>query len=237
MTLHLDPPLFDELPEQLRPGFVPRAAGGEIDINKPDDSPWPADVFAEFQPMSFDLIMYDPPWHYGTYSAKGQGKGAARQYRTWTLDKIKALPVGQLASGDAVLFLWGTSPMLLDEYRPGRSPMGEVMEALGFKYGAFGGWAKRTVNDKLRFGTGYVMRSVMEPFLIGTVGSPRHSKGARNLINGLAREHSEKPDAAYAWCERYMPHARRIEICSRRNRKGWSAWGDECGKFNEGGES
>lgn len=231
MTLLIDAPLFGDLPQQLKPGFVPRPSSEDIDINKPDDSPWPADVFAHLPPLGFDLIMYDPPWHFATQSAKGQTKGAARHYRTWTLDKIKSLPVGQLAAGDAVLFLWGTSPMLLDKDRPSRSPMGEVLEALGCKYGAFGGWAKRTVNEKLRYGTGYVMRSVMEPFLIGMIGSPRHSKGAANLINGLAREHSEKPDAAYRWCEKYMPHARRIEICSRTNRKGWVTWGDETGKF------
>lgn len=220
----------------LFPGLAPlpeSAAAPAADLNKPDDSPWPADTFADIAPFSFDLIMYDPPWHFATHSAKGQGKGAARHYRTWTLRKIKTLPIGQIAAGDAVLFLWGTSPLVLDPLRPSRSPIGEVIEALGFRYGGLGGWAKRTVNDKDAFGTGYVMRSTMEPFFICHTGKPRHSKACRNLIRGLAREHSEKPDAAYRWCERYMPGARRIEICSRTNRPGWSAWGDEVGKLND----
>lgn len=228
------PCMFGELPQQVRPGYVPPVAGAdEVDINKPDDSPWPADVFSDFVPFSFDLIMYDPPWHFSAHSAKGQGKGAARHYRTWTLAKIKSLPVGQLAAADAVLFLWGTSPLLLDRDRPSYSPIGDVIEALGFRYGGLGGWAKRTVNDLDAFGTGYVMRSSMEPFFICHTGKPRHSKACRNIIYGLAREHSEKPDTAYRWCERYMPGARRIEICSRTNRPGWAAWGNECGKFNE----
>jgi N6-adenosine-specific RNA methylase IME4 len=214
---------------------APGPAAPEPDLNAPDDSPWPADVFAAFAPMSFDLIMADPPWHFATHSAKGQGKGAAKAYRTWTLDKVKRLPVGTLAAGDAVLFLWATSPLVLDTERAGRSPVGEVIEAWGFRYGALGGWAKKTVNDRNRFGTGYVVRSVMEPFFIATTGSPQHSRACANLISGLARRHSEKPEAAYAWCETYMPRARRIEICSRTDRKGWAAWGDECGKF--GGET
>jgi N6-adenosine-specific RNA methylase IME4 len=200
----------------------------------PDDSDWPNDVFAHLPLFGFDLIMADPPWHFATHSAKGQNKGPLAEYRTWTLRKIKALPVGQLASRDAVLFLWATSPLMFDTERPGRSPVGEVIEAWGFRYGALGGWAKRTRNEKLRWGTGYVARSVMEPFIIATTGQPQHNgASAANLINGLARDHSRKPDAAFQWCERYMPAARRIEICGRQSRKGWTVWGDEAVKFDE----
>lgn len=222
---------LSELPFGLEP--VPERAAKAADINTPDDSPWASDVFAGLNLFSYDLIMADPPWHFATHSAKGQGKGAARHYRTWTLDKIKRLPVGELASGDAVLFLWATSPLLLDVNRPSRSPVGEVIEAWGFRYGAFGGWLKKTVHDRDAFGTGYVVRSAMEPFFLATTGSPEHSKACRNIIHGIADGHSRKPDAAYAWCERYMPRARRIEICSRTNRKGWDVWGDEVGKFGE----
>jgi N6-adenosine-specific RNA methylase IME4 len=234
MTL-FQPTLFPDMSAETQIVDASGAHVGAVDM-APDDSPWPADVFAHLPPMGFDLVMYDPPWHFATHSAKGQGKSPARHYRTWTLRRIKALPVGQLAAGDAVLMLWGTSPMLLEAGRPSRSPMGEVLEALGFRYGAFGGWAKRTRAEKLRVGTGYVLRSVMEPFLIGTTGAPTHSKAAVNLINGLAREHSRKPEAAYRWCERYMPHARRIEICARTARPGWTAWGDEVGKFEGEGD-
>lgn len=229
MTVHAAPSLFDLPP---LPNVEP--ATPAININEPDDSTWPADVFAGLPTFGFDFIMYDPPWHFATHSDKGQGKGAAKEYRTWTLRKIKTLPIGQLAARDAVLFLWCTSPMMLDTLRPSRSPAGEVIEALGFRYGAFGGWAKRTVNDKQRMGTGYVMRSVMEPFFICTTGQPEHSRGAANLIAGLAREHSAKPDAAYVWAEKYMPKARRIEICARRSRPGWEAWGDQVGVLDHG---
>ena len=229
MTGVYEPLMFD------LPGV---ATGGDAhlsarDLNAPDDRPWPQDVFAHLPVFGYDLIMADPPWHYATHSGKGQGKGAARHYKTWTLDKIKRLPVRDLAAGDCVLFLWAISPLVLDLAHPSRSPVGEVIEAWGFRYGAIGGWAKKTVNDKDAFGSGYVVRSAMEPFFLCHTGKPQHSKACRNIINGLRGEHSEKPDAAYRWCETYMPRGRRIEICSRTNRKGWDVWGDETGKLGE----
>lgn len=229
--MSFDAPMLFELPDAAT---VAPPADKPVNINEPDDTPWRGDEFAHLPVFGYDLIMYDPPWHFATHSDKGQGKGAATQYRTWTLRKIKTLSVGQLAARDAVLFLWATSPLLLDVDKPSRSPVGEVIEALGFRYGAFGGWLKKTVNDRDAFGTGYVMRSSMEPFFIATTGSPKHSKACRNIIHGLARGHSRKPEAAFRWAERYMPGARRIEICSRTNRKGWDVWGDEVGKFNAG---
>ncbi len=45
--------------------------------------------------------------------------------------------------------------------------------------------------------------------------------------------HSEKPAEAYHIAERMMPQAlRRADIFSRRTRPGWTAWGDEAGKFD-----
>lgn len=225
MTEVIDPVLFDFQP-------LPAKSEPVIDINRPDDSPWPSDVFAGLPMFGFDLVMYDPPWPYIARSAKGQGKGAAKQYRTWTLEKIGSLPIGDITAGDGVLFLWATSPLVLEISRPSQSPVGQVIEALGFRYGALGGWAKKTVNDCDAIGTGYVVRSSMEPFFICHTGKPQHSKACRNIIMGLARGHSRKPDAAYRWCEKYMPGGRYIEVCSRTNRKNWTAWGDEVGKYD-----
>lgn len=62
------------------------------------------------------------------------------------LDRIKALPVAQLAGPDCLLFLWSTWPHL-DQAQ-------EVMRAWGFDYVTGGAWIKRTANWKLAFGTG-----------------------------------------------------------------------------------
>lgn len=203
---------------------------------KPRESPaWP---FGELRPLSYDLIMADPPWPTAMRSPKGNGKSFARHYNAMTFADIAALPVGNLAAKSCVLFLWCTWPLLLNggdrHYRGADasfSPVGNVMKAWGFHYATGGAWMKRTKNGLLAFGTGYRARSACEPFLIGINGRPKNSRSERNVIEGLAREHSRKPEGAFAWCERYLPGARRVELFSRQDRPGWDHWGNETGKF------
>lgn len=182
---------------------------------------WP---FAPLRPLSFDFIMADPPWQYKNYSRKGEHKGAAAQYDCMSLDDIKALPVGQLASPNAILMLWATNPLLNRAF--------DVMAAWGFTFKSAGHWVKKTRNGKLGFGTGYIMRAAGEPFLIGTIGQPKVSRSCRSVIEGLIREHSRKPEEGYAWAEKLMPDARRAELFSRQGRPGWSSWGNEASKFD-----
>lgn len=184
----------------------------------------PMDQFLALRPAGgFDLIMADPPWLYENWSKKGEHKNATAQYDCSPLDWIKGLPVEVLAADDCVLWLWATNPML---------PQGiAVIEAWGFTFKTAGHWVKRTRHGKLAFGTGYIMRCAGEPFLIGTRGAPRCARNVRSVIEGPVREHSRKPDEAFAAAEALMPHARRIELFSRQVRSGWTVWGDEVGKF------
>jgi len=182
---------------------------------------WPFDPLPA---MSFDLVMIDIPWTFKLYSAKGEQKSAQAQYPTMTLAEIKALPVAHLARGDAVLFMWATWPLLPQAMA--------TLETWGFKYASGGVWHKRTPKGKTAFGTGYRLRSASEPWLLGTVGKPKTSRSHRNLFEGLARQHSRKPNEAYAWCESYMPHARRADVFSRETRPGWESCGNEAGKFD-----
>jgi N6-adenosine-specific RNA methylase IME4 len=175
--------------------------------------------------MKYGLIMVDPPWDFSNWSAKGERKNAKHHYSCMSLDDIKALPVNQLASGDCCLFLWATWPLLDKSI--------EVMRAWGFDYRSGGAWHKKTKHGKTAFGTGYRVRCASEPFLLGFVGNPQNSRSERNLIEGEVREHSRKPDEAYAWCERYLPDVWRAELFSRVNRPGWETWGNEAGKFDQ----
>lgn len=199
---------------------------------------WP---FGDLKPFSYDLLMVDPPWPTRVYSPKGEGKSFAAHYGSMTFEDIAALPVGNLAARESILFLWCTWPLLLDGGNPqrhyegqdaSRSRVGECIRAWGFRYVSGGAWVKRTITGKAAFGTGYRVRSACEPFLIGVSGAPLTSRSERNLIDGLCREHSRKPDEAFAWCERYMPDARRVELFSRQSRPGWDTWGLEAGKFD-----
>jgi N6-adenosine-specific RNA methylase IME4 len=195
--------------------------------------------FGALKAGAFDLIMADPPWKVEMRSPKGEAKSYSRHYGGMSFADIAALPVGDLAARDAVLFLWAVWPLMLDggdRHHNGAdaaaSPIGAIMKAWGFYYATGGVWGKRTRHGKWSFGTGYRARSACEPFLIGIRGRPKNSRGERNLIEGLAREHSRKPDAAFAWCERYLPGARRLELFSRQSRPGWTTWGYEAGKFD-----
>lgn len=199
---------------------------------------WP---FGDLRPLSYELVMVDVPSETKMRSQKGEKKSSGAQYGHMTWDAIAAMPVGQLASRDCVFFIWTTWPHLLysgDMDRryvdadASRSKIGACIRDWGLRYVTGGAWHKKTVNGKTAFGTGYRARSSCEPFLLAVTGNPDTSRAERNLIEGLRREHSRKPEEAYAWCERYLPGARRLDLFSRQSRAGWDTWGFEAGKFD-----
>jgi N6-adenosine-specific RNA methylase IME4 len=203
-----------------------------------DPTSWP---FGALRPFSYDLAMVDPPWPTEMRSAKGEGKSHARHYGAMTFEQIYALPVGQLLAPASVVILWCTWPLILHGGDPKRhfanpdasySPQGRCLKEWGVRYVTGGAWFKRTKHGKPAFGPGYRARSSCEPFIIGISGNPVNSRSARNAIEGLARQHSQKPEEAYRWCEDYMPGARRVELFSRTSRPGWDSWGFEAGKFD-----
>ena len=138
------------------------------------------------------------------------------------------------------MWLWCTWPLLLyggDARRhfagadASRSPVGACMKRWGFRYVTGGAWLKRRSQGGIAFGTGYRLRSACEPFLIGITGSPATSRSVRNFVDGLAREHSRKPEEAYGACETLMHGARYAEIFSQTKRPGWDTWGLKAGMF------
>ena len=160
---------------------------------------WP---FGELAPLAYDFLMADPPWRFETYSALGEEKSPQAHYDTMTLDEIAALPVADLAREHCLLWLWATAPMIPEQL--------EICVRWGFKPKTMGVWVKTTSGGKIAFGTGYILRNAHEPFILATRGEPRtQSRSERSVIHAPLREHSRKPDEAYAMAERLMPHARR----------------------------
>lgn len=74
----------------------------------------------------FDLILADPPWHFKTYSEKGQGKSPSAHYATMGIESICRLPIGDITASDAGLAMWVYGPRLPDALK--------VMRAWGFEY-------------------------------------------------------------------------------------------------------
>lgn len=178
----------------------------------------------EFPDGPFDLIMADPPWTFRTRSLKGiTAKGAGGQYATMTLSEIAALPVASVAAPNCLLWLWATNPMLPEALH--------VLRAWGFDYRTAGHWSKKTADGCQAFGTGYILRCAGEPFLIGVRGQVKTARNVRSVIEGPIREHSRKPDEAFAAAEALIPGAKRLELFSRQPRAGWETWGDEAKRF------
>lgn len=190
-------------------------------MTEPRVNDWP---FAQLRPLSYQTIMVDPPWAFKARSQRGvTSRSAGGQYSTMSLEKIKGLPVGDLAGGDCLLWLWATHPMIREAI--------EVLDAWGFRFLTSGVWVKRTCGGKLAFGTGYRLRCASEPFMLGAMGKPSTTRAQRTVIEGPLREHSRKPDEAYAAAERLMPRAFRADLFARERRAGWDGWGDELEKF------
>jgi N6-adenosine-specific RNA methylase IME4 len=181
----------------------------------------------------YAAILCDPPWkfeHWGkSYVC---GRDPENHYSLMTLDGIRALPVGDVAAGDCVLFLWVTWPMLAHSL--------SVIEAWGFVYKtcAFA-WMKADVSTINMFEgpvdadmkLGYWTRANSEVCLLATRGKPKrlHADVRQGIIES-ARQHSRKPDCVQARIERLVagPY---LELFARQRRPGWTAWGNETDKF------
>jgi N6-adenosine-specific RNA methylase IME4 len=167
----------------------------------------------------FGLILADPPWRFEVRSREtGLDRDAANHYPVMTLDKIKTLDVPSIAANDCVLALWGTAPMILHAH--------ETMSAWGFAYRSQAIWVKD------RIGLGFWFRGKHEHLLLGVRGNPPAPAPGMNfpsVFEARAREHSRKPDEAYAILEAYFPTVPRVELFARAGtaRPGWSYWGPE----------
>ena len=192
----------------------------------------------------YGVFYADPPWSYQMYSDKGYEKSPDTHYECLSLDELKAMRDGIVfaAAPDAVCVMWTTFAML--------PPAMELMKAWGFQYKTGGPWVKRAGNGNAAFGTGYVLRSAAELFLIGTTGAPRvRNRSTRNLlltgewpesvsdidsiiVDSARREHSRKPDEMIPLIEQLF-HGPYLELFARTARAGWTSWGNQVGKFSE----
>lgn len=163
-------------------------------------------------PRLFQTILADPPWD---VQQKG-ALGAQRHYSLMTLERIKALPVADLAVPAAHLWLWVTNATLRDGY--------DVMEAWGFTPRSPLTWAKP------RLGLGTYLRNSTEHLLFGTRGNaPVNYKAQPTWMFAPVQDHSHKPEEQYSIIERVSggPY---LELFARRrppSNADWSVWGNQ----------
>ncbi|POM23794.1 hypothetical protein BTM25_24190 [Actinomadura rubteroloni] len=128
-------------------------------------------------PSKFRTILADPPWDVMQHGTRG----ASRHYPLMSLNRIKAMPVSDLAEEDAFLWLWCTNATLRDGY--------DIAEAWGFTVRSPLTWIK------FRLGLGHYLRNASEHLLLATRG--RAHVLARNQPTWMpapVQEHSHKPE-------------------------------------------
>lgn len=182
---------------------------------------WP---FGDLMPGRYGAILCDPPWEHVMRSEAGHGKSPSAHYDTMTAEDLRALPVSQLAGPHCLLFMWTTWPHLTQATA--------LMKTWGFTYKTGGSWTKTTASGKRAFGTGYVLRSTTEPFLLGTIGAPKYrSRSIRNLIESERREHSRKPPEARQMIDALLPDVWGCELFAREPWPGRDVWGNQTATF------
>lgn len=166
-------------------------------------------------PGPYGVIYADPPWRYKAGVCLPQDK-AETKYPTMLLRDICALPVIEIAAPDSILFLWTTSPKLMEA--------GQVIYSWGFDYQSSIVW------DKLRMGLGYYARIQHEIILIATRGKPGVppvKARPRSVLRCRPTVHSRKPDFFRTMIVNMYPDARRIELFARQRKPGWDCWGND----------
>jgi N6-adenosine-specific RNA methylase IME4 len=197
----------------------------------------------EWPSGKYGAILADPPWAFNLWWGGRSNKTPAGvpsratepHYEVMREDELCALPIGDLAADDCVLFLWICWPVLEWSLR--------VVKAWGFEYKtcAFC-WVKANAKqiDMFRddltphMTLGYWTRSNSEVCLLATKGKPKRlAADVRQAIVEPRREHSRKPDGVHDRIERLVagPY---LELFAREStRPGWTFWGNESTRFNQ----
>ena len=213
-TIYYARQAYDKYPEL---GKIPE--GKNITWNKlitlylphPKEKPTP-----ELPKGKYKIIYADPPWQYATeqHGKEKQETVLETHYPTMAIEDICRLPIENLTAGNAVLFLWTTSPKLFEAKL--------VIDAWGFEYKSSIIW------DKIKHNVGYYVSVRHEFLLICTRGSclPDSDRLIDSVVSIERTKHSEKPDIFYEIIEK-MYQGKKIELFARKKREGWDTWGNQ----------
>jgi N6-adenosine-specific RNA methylase IME4 len=165
--------------------------------------------------IRYRTILIDPPWPQ-TISGEWKKHKVAKKlpYKTMSVQKIKELPINNIAEEGAHLWLWTTNQFVKEAY--------EVAAAWGFKVLTVITWVKPS-------GCGNWFVSRTQHCLFGYKNKCQFNKSRYKptvFYSNLPKKHSEKPEDFYELIES-ISDAPRLELFARKKRKGWNSWGDE----------
>lgn len=163
----------------------------------------------------FRVLYADPPWKYGDQLTEDYGP-TRFHYPALTITQLCALPIADLATDTAVLFMWVTSPILPECFA--------VIRAWGFEYKASFVW------DKIKHNMGHYNSVRHEFLLVCTRGSCLPD--TRTLIDSVQTiertEHSAKPEAFRQIIDQLYTHGKKLELFARGDTvRGWDRWGND----------
>lgn len=173
----------------------------------------------------FRCIVADPPWPIGNFPAWfAKDRRSKREneigvnptpYKTMTLPEIERLRVADVSADGAHLYLWTTDAFYEAALR--------VARAWGFEKSATLVWCKKPMG----LGLGGTFCSNTEFILFCRRGTLKAKRKVDTRWWGWPRgKHSEKPEAFQNIVEQVSPGPY-LELFARRQRMGWSTWGNE----------
>jgi N6-adenosine-specific RNA methylase IME4 len=162
----------------------------------------------------FACVVIDPPWPIKKIVTRARPwQGVDVDYPVMSLEEIAALPVDQLATDAAHLYLWVTHRYLPDGLR--------LVDAWGFRYQCLMTWNKSTgvVPYSWMYDTEHVIFAARG-------GLKLNKRGLRLSFDEPPASHSTKPEVFYDRVRVASPE-QRLEMFARRDRAGFVAWGNE----------
>ncbi len=176
----------------------------------------------------YTTIYADPPWQFSNRTGKIAPENRKNsRYTTLTTQDIKEMPIKDITTEVAHLYLWVPNALLQDGL--------DVMREWGFTYKTNLIWEKvRKDGQPDGRGVGFYFRNVTEILLFGvktkhksdTFRTLQPGRSQVNLFRTMKREHSRKPNEAVRIIESCSPGPY-IELFARGTRQGWDMWGNQ----------
>ena len=161
----------------------------------------------------YRTILADPPWGVPSQRGRNSNRSAESHYDLMPLERIKAMPVQDLAEETSHLYVWIPNALLQEGL--------DVIKAWGFTFRSPIYWIK----PRLLLGNYY--RNASETCLFATRGkAPVKFHGQPNWIFCPQQQHRQKPEEQYPLIRR-MSYGPYLELFSRHREPDFDCWGFE----------
>lgn len=165
--------------------------------------------------MKFSTVVIDPPW---PETSRGPRGSVRDNFPMLSYDGIGHLPVPLILRKKAHVYLWATQRSLRQAFH--------IMDIWGLYYKSLLVWAKPGLGSGF-----YYYRPNTEFVIFATTSAsalPIKRRDLGTVFRWPRDKPQEKPDEFYDMVVSTFPGPR-AELFARRERPGWTCWGDEVG--------